>query len=202
MTLLSCNECAWNVHCPCFYSQGCAACLVIQKPNKEITMNQVATFEKVTFEQYLNDRRKMTEETDINAIRKEWEDIKLPLRATSGSAGYDFFLPMPVCIDKKPITLPTGIRCKIEPGWFLMCCPKSGLGFKYRMKLANTVGIVDSDYYYSTNEGHIMARVSSKEPFHLNAGDKFMQGIFVPFGITNDDAATAVRNGGFGSTGA
>lgn len=58
------------------------------------------------------------------------------------------------------------------------------------------------DYYFSTNEGHILAKISSKEPFHLEAGAKFMQGIFLPFGITTDDDATAVRNGGFGSTGA
>ena len=164
-------------------------------------MNQIATFEKVSFEQYLTDRRAMADCSSIPAVRQEWENIKLPLRATSGSAGYDFFLPMPVCFSRQAVTLPTGIRCKIEPGWFLLCCPKSGLGFKYRMRLANTVGIVDADYYYSTNEGHIMARVSAKEPFHLAAGDKFMQGIFLPYGITTDDAATAIRNGGFGSTG-
>ena len=82
-----------------------------------------------------------------------------------------------------------------------MCCPKSGLGFKYRMKLANTIGIVDSDYYFSTNEGHIMAKIFSKESFHLDPGNKFMQGIFLPFGVTQDDACAGVRNGGFGSTG-
>ena len=165
-------------------------------------MNQIATFEKISFEQYLADRRKMTESDDIAAIRREWEEIKLPLRATAGSAGYDFFIPVPICLDRKPVTVPTGIRCKIDPGWFLMCCPKSGLGFKYRMRLANTIGVVDSDYYFSTNEGHILAKISSKEPFHLEAGAKFMQGIFLSFGITTDDDATAVRNGGFGSTGA
>ena len=83
-----------------------------------------------------------------------------------------------------------------------MCCPKSGLGFKYRMKLANTLGVVDSDYYFSTNEGHIMAKINSKVPFHLDSGAKFMQGIFIPFGITIDDVAVGVRDGGFGSTGA
>lgn len=164
--------------------------------------NVIATFEKVSFEQYLNDRRKMSADGEISAVRREWEAIRLPERATAGSAGYDFFLPMPVCFGKDSVILPTGIRAKIDPGWFLMCCPKSGLGFKYRMRLENTVGVVDADYYFSTNEGHILAKVHAKHPFHLGAGDKFMQGIFLPYGVTTYDAATATRNGGFGSTGA
>lgn len=165
-------------------------------------MEKIATFEKVSFEQYLQDRQKADGNADeVNAIRREWENIRLPERATTGSAGYDFFLPMGCCFDKEQLLIPTGVRCKIEPGWFLMCCPKSGLGFKYRMKLANTLGVVDGDYYFSTNEGHIMAKINSKVPFHLDAGAKFMQGIFLPFGITTDDVAVGVRDGGFGSTG-
>jgi len=166
-------------------------------------MEKIATFEKVSFEQYLESRLKLGAQPDeTSAIRKEWENIRLPERATNGSAGYDFFLPTGCCFGKQPVLIPTGIRCKIEPGWFLMCCPKSGLGFKYRMKLANTVGVVDSDYYFSTNEGHIMAKISSKEPFSLDTGSKFMQGIFLQFGVTTDDVAVGIRDGGFGSTGA
>lgn len=169
---------------------------------EERIMERIAQFEKVSFEQYLNDRMKCDAQLDEpGAVRREWEMIRLPERATNGSAGHDFFLPMGCCFGKEPLLIPTGIRCKIEPGWFLLCCPKSGLGFKYRMKLANTIGVVDSDYYFSTNEGHIMAKISSKEPFHLEAHNKFMQGIFIPFGITMDDMCTGVRNGGFGSTG-
>lgn len=164
-------------------------------------MNQIATFEKVSFEQYLEDRRRCMGDVESSAIRKEWENIRLPERATTGSAGYDFFLPVGCCFGKVPILIPTGIRVKIDPGWFLMCAPKSGLGFKFRMKLANTIGIVDEDYFFSTNEGHIMAKVSAKENFHLNAGDKFMQGIFIPYGIIKDDVTTGIRDGGFGSTG-
>lgn len=166
------------------------------------TMNKVATFEKVSFEQYLQDRMKCdVQDEEANAIRREWENIRLPERATNGSAGYDFFLPMGCCFGKKPMLIPTGIRCKIDPGWVLMCCPKSGLGFKYRMALSNSIGIVDEDYYYSTNEGHIMAKIFCKEPFHLEAGNKYMQGIFLSFGITTDDTCTGIRDGGFGSTG-
>ena len=86
----------------------------------------------------------------------------------------------------------------------LKCYPRSGLGFKYRLQLNNTVGIIDSDYYMSDNEGHIFAKITndSKEGKSVNilAGTGFMQGIFVEYGITVDDEVTEARNGGFGST--
>jgi dUTP pyrophosphatase len=100
--------------------------------------------------------------------------------------------------------VPTGIRVKIDEGWLLACAPRSGLGFKYRLQLDNTVGIIDSDYYYSDNEGHIFARITLEnhegKGLVLRQNDAFMQGIFLPYGITYDDHATGVRNGGFGST--
>ena len=85
-----------------------------------------------------------------------------------------------------------------------MLFPRSGLGFKYRLQLNNTVGIIDSDYFYSDNEGHIFAKITndSKEgkTVVLKAGEGFMQGIFLEYGITVDDETTEKRNGGFGST--
>ena len=93
----------------------------------------------------------------------------------------------------------------MEEDWVLSLYPRSGLGFKYRLQLNNTVGIIDSDYYYSDNEGHIFAKLTNDsnegKALSLNAGDGFMQGIFLPYGITEDDAADGTRNGGFGSTG-
>ena len=84
------------------------------------------------------------------------------------------------------------------------CYPRSGLGFKYRLQLNNTVGIIDSDYYDSDNEGHIFAKLTNdsreEQSISLQAGDGFMQGIFVEYGLTVDDEAAGVRNGGFGST--
>lgn len=137
----------------------------------------------------------------MDEMRTEWESIKLPSRATSGSAGYDFYAPFGFGIDSNSAHIVTGIRCKIEPGWLLMCCPKSGLGFKYRMSLNNTIGIIDSDYYNSDNEGHIQAKFSTPYPVKISAGQKFMQGIFIPHGLTTDDDTDGIRNGGFGSTG-
>ena len=83
--------------------------------------------------------------------------------------------------------------------------PRSGLGFKYRLQLNNTVGIIDSDYYNSDNEGHIFAKITNDsnegKTLELKAGEGFMQGIFLEYGITQDDEADGVRTGGFGSTG-
>ena len=137
-----------------------------------------------------------------------YDSIKLPQRATAGSAGYDFYAPLDVTVKKgESVLIPTGIRAKMEDGWVLQIFPRSGLGFKHRIQLDNTVGIIDADYYGSSNEGHIMIKLScdAHEEGHcvsLSAGDGFAQGIFLPFGITADDDASGIRNGGFGSTSA
>ena len=81
--------------------------------------------------------------------------------------------------------------------------PRSGLGFKYRLQLDNTVGIVDSDYYGADNEGHIqiqMTNCNPDKPLSVKAGEGFAQGIFLPFGLAEGDAADGMRHGGFGST--
>ena len=102
--------------------------------------------------------------------------------------------------------IPTGIRVRMEEGWVLACFPRSGLGFKYRLQLDNTVGIIDSDYWQSDNEGHIFCKLTNDskqgKTLELEAGTGFMQGIFLPFGITLDDSVSDRRNGGFGSTSA
>ena len=132
-----------------------------------------------------------------------WENIKLPRRATQASAGYDFFMPFSLGLPPGVTAMiPTGIRVRLKPFTFLMLVPRSGLGAKKRLRLNNTTGIVDADYYFSGNEGHIMAFVANEGDDHiqLDEGQAFMQGIIVPFGITDDDNATAKRDGGFGST--
>lgn len=134
-----------------------------------------------------------------------YANVKVPSRATSGSAGYDFVAPFD--FELKPsqsIEIPTGVRVKIEEGWVLMIFPRSGLGFKYHTVLANTVGIIDSDYYYAKNEGHIIIKLinASEEgkTLQLKAGDRFAQGVFTPFGITRYDNCQEQRQGGMGST--
>lgn len=129
----------------------------------------------------------------------------LPVRATAGSAGYDFFTPCPIHLAPgETAKIPTGVRCRMAEGWVLQIYPRSGLGFKFRLQLNNTVGIIDSDYYFSDNEGHIFIKITNDsnegKVLDLETGKGFAQGIFTPFGITEDDCADAVRNGGFGST--
>lgn len=166
-------------------------------------MRRIAKFHKVSLEQFKADWEDTFGITpDVEAI---YENIKLPKRATSGSAGYDFY--MPAGMEVKPgcsVKIPTGIRAEMEEDWVLKIYPRSGLGFKYRLQLNNTVGIIDSDYFYSDNEGHIQIKITNDtkegKTVELPAGTGFAQGIFVEYGITVDDDVTSQRNGGFGST--
>ena len=167
-------------------------------------MQRIAKFEKVSFAQFEKDFTKLFgNDTDVKSI---YDEINLPKRATTGSAGYDFFAPVDICLEKnKTILVPTGIRAKIDEGWVLNIFPRSGLGFKHRIQLDNTVGIIDSDYYYSSNEGHIMIKISCDaydegHMVEIIKGSGFAQGIFMPFGITADDEVSEIRDGGFGST--
>ena len=168
-------------------------------------MKRVARFEKVSFEQFLEGWGDTLGIADRSKIQEIYDGIRLPRRATAGSAGYDFFAPADITLAPgETIKIPTGVRVWMEPEWVLKCYPRSGLGFKYRLQLNNTVGIIDSDYYYSDNEGHIFAKITNDsnegKAVELKAGEGFMQGIFVEYGITLDDDATEIRNGGFGST--
>lgn len=167
-------------------------------------MNKIAQFEKVSFEQFEKDWLKCFPET--KNVKEIYDSIKLPKRATTGSAGYDFYAPSDVTINKGASTLiPTGIRSKINDGWVLCIFPRSGLGFKHRVQLDNTVGIIDADYYNSSNEGHIMVKLScdAHDDGHtvsVGTGEGFSQGIFMQFGVTIDDNTQGIRDGGFGST--
>lgn len=166
---------------------------------------RIAKFHKVSFEQFQEGYNDTFGETDEAVIHDIYENIKIPRRATAGSAGYDFFTPVSLTLEPgKTAKIPTGIRVEMETEWVLKCYPRSGLGFKYRLQLNNTVGIIDSDYFYSDNEGHIFAKITNDsnegKTVELEAGTGFMQGIFVEYGITVDDDVTDVRNGGFGST--
>ena len=172
-------------------------------------MHRIAKFEKVSWKQFQKDYMDTFGEnttTNMNDVQAIYEGIQLPVRATAGSAGYDF--KSPIAFTLKPnetIKIPTGIRVAINEGWVLKIYPRSSLGFKYRLQLNNTVGIIDSDYYDSDNEGHIFIKITNctnkNKGIEVNTGDGLVQGIFEQYGITYDDNATSKRNGGFGSTG-
>jgi len=166
-------------------------------------MKVAGKFEKVSFEEF----KKSFEEkfgTDKN-IKEIYDKIKLPKRATVGSAGYDFFSPISFTLKpNESIDIPTGIRCYMTPGWVLKCYPRSSLGYKYRIQMDDSVPIIDQDYYYSDNEGHIFLKITNdtkdNKDCEVLEGTGFAQGIFVEFGITLDDMVSDIRNGGFGST--
>ena len=168
-------------------------------------MKRVAQFFKVSTELFIEAMKEEFPQYTEEDIRDMYESLMLPKRATKGSAGYDFFAPFSFSLPPgATIKIPTGIRVKMDEDWVLKIYPRSGLGFKYRLQLNNTVGIIDSDYYYSDNEGQIFAKITNDsnegKTVEVEAGDGFMQGIFVQYGITLDDDVTEVRNGGFGST--
>lgn len=154
----------------------------------------VGKFKKVSLAQFMRD----------GGNRTSYEAVSIPVRSTVGSAGYDFVTPVSMHLEPgESMVVPTGIRCKILEGYLLSIYPRSGLGFKKYMQLANTVGIIDSDYYGSSNEGHIMVKVrnTGKEVLELSAGERFCQGIFTEYFLAEDDCAMGTRDGGFGSTG-
>lgn len=141
---------------------------------------------------------------------------EVPRRARIGDAGYDFFAPcdfsiMPgqwtdvdtgVCFDgtEQPYTeaefIGLGSVRIFWKDWYFQVQPRSGTGFKYKVRLANTVGIIDQSYRQS-----IKARFTSEVPIEFHKGDRIMQGIFVPCGIlTGEIAPNELRDGGCGST--
>ena len=167
-------------------------------------MKRIAKFHKVSKERFTADWIDTFAQSQEEA-EKVYDAIRLPKRATAGSAGYDFFAPAEFTLKPgETVKIPTGIRVEMQPEWVLKCYPRSGLGFKYRLQLNNTVGIIDSDYFYSDNEGHMFMKLTndSKEgkTLELGQGEGMVQGIFMQYGITEDDYADGVRNGGFGST--
>lgn len=165
-------------------------------------MKRIAKYEKVSFEQF---KSGFDGQFSSDEIKQMYDELQLPKRATKGSAGYDFFAPFDIHLKPgQTVKVPTGIRAQMEDGWVLKLYPRSGLGFKFRLQLNNTVGIIDSDYYYSSNEGHIFAKITNDsnegKVVDIKKNTGFIQGIFLEYGITYDDMVEEIRDGGFGST--
>lgn len=168
-------------------------------------MKRVAQFLKVSPDSFLSAMQDEFPQYTEADIRDMYESLLLPKRATKGSAGYDFFAPFAFSLPPAAtIKIPTGIRVKMDEDWVLKIYPRSGLGFKYRLQMNNTVGIIDSDYFFSDNEGHIFIKMTNDsnegKTVEVAQGTGFAQGIFLEYGITIDDDTDGIRNGGFGST--
>jgi dUTP pyrophosphatase len=152
-------------------------------------------FEKISIEQYERDLKEVC----------NYEDIAIPTRSTKHSAGYDFKSPIDFVLNPgESKKVPTGIKASMNEDEFLAIFVRSSMGFKYNIRLCNQVGIVDSDYYNNPdNEGHIFIKIQNEgtEALTINKCDRFAQGIFMNFLITDDDMSFGDRTGGFGSTG-
>lgn len=133
------------------------------------------------------------------------ENTKLPARSTNHSAGYDFYSPVPVAIGPgNSGTIKTNVKARMEPDDVLMIFPRSSMGIKKHVMLSNSVGIIDSDFYDNPdNEGNIIVSLYNygDRILEIKPGEKIAQGIFVKFGVTDDDKAEGTRTGGIGSTG-
>lgn len=168
-------------------------------------MKRIAQFFKVSQKRFVEAMQEEFPQYTEADVTDMYESLKLPERATRGSAGYDFYAPFSFSLPPAAtIKIPTGIRVKMDEDWVLKIYPRSGLGFKYRLQMDNTIGIIDSDYFYSDNEGHIFIKMTNAsnegKTVEVKQGTGFAQGIFLEYGITVDDQAEGVRNGGFGST--
>ena len=190
-------------------------------------------FEKISYEQWKKDYRSVvapevvgiSDESFEVMCKETYDNIRLPERATPGSAGYDFYLSY---IVDRPyrvrnminysnadmakgfndvLMLPTGIRWIVEnitDPFVLKLYMRSSIGIKRNIHLANGTGIIDADYYMAENEGHIMIPIIIPSyPFKIDEPQtRIAQGIISNYyTVTSDVVVSDERNGGFGSTG-
>mgnify|MGYP006395495833 FL=1 len=170
-------------------------------------------FEKITREQWVKDMVNLYSfehllEENLEKINKLYDGIKLPKRATKYSAGYDFYVSGDVAIlsENSGIIL-TGIRwvCDKEEdkNKVLQIYPRSGIGFRTGVRLMNTVGIIDADYWEGNNEGHIMLKLYNpmNASFEVKDGDAIVQGVITEYHTCDDEEEVVEkRTGGMGST--
>ena len=167
-------------------------------------------FQKVPFGQFFMDWIEMFDgewdadnQHDVPDINYIYDNIKLPERSTSRSAGYDFVSPLNFVLSPgESIMIPTGIRAVMADNTVLMIFPRSGLGTKHQLVLTNSTAIIDADYADADNYGHIMLKMVNKgdERVTIEQGQKFAQGVFLPYLAVQGDDASGARTGGFGST--
>ena len=157
-------------------------------------------FKQISQKQWDNDFSNILEMHQV-----DYPKHQLPKRSSKNSAGYDFFSPINEIIPSHgTVKIPTGVKAYMQPDEVLMIYPRSSIGFKTNIRLSNTTGVIDSDYYNNPdNEGHMWIKFynPTDEDYHIFIGDKIAQGIFTKFLVTDDDNADQDRTGGLGSTG-
>ncbi len=142
-------------------------------------------------------------------IAKGWEDkdIHLPVRKTKHAAAYDVEAAEDIVIPMyykgiKPTLIPTGLKAYCQDDeWYMLANRSSGP--KKGFVMANSVGIIDADYYENeSNDGHFMFQYFnfSDHDIEVKKGDVIGQVIFMKYLMVDDDHAGGIRTGGFGST--
>ena len=168
---------------------------------------KIAKFGKVSYEQFEKDAAKKISDyykTTDEGIKKVYEKIIMPVRSTKHSAGYDIRSPFKFCLlPNESIMIPTGLRCEMFEGYVMMIYPRSSFGIKKGGVLLNTTAVIDRDYAYADNEGHIFIAIknTSDEVMLINENEKIVQAVFMKYGIADEEEVTTERTGGIGSTG-
>ena len=143
-------------------------------------------------------------------IAKGWENknINIPIRKTKHAAGYDFEAAEDIVVPSfklgmNPTLIPTGIKAYMQDDEVLYLYNRSSNPKKKGLVLANSVGVIDKDYYGNPdNDGHIMFAFYNikDEDITIKKGEAIGQGVFSKYLIIDDDNALGERLGGFGST--
>ncbi len=167
-------------------------------------------FEKVSLARYQEDRAEillkegLSREEAYKIAEQEYAGIEMPRRGTLFSAGYDIRTPAAYRLEPgQSLVIPTGLRIAMEEDMWLGVYIRSSLGFKYQVRLSNSVAVIDADYYGAENEGHLRISLynGGDRVLELAAGDAFAQGILQKYYKTDDDdPVRKVRKGGIGST--
>ena len=166
-------------------------------------------FEKVKFEAFEKDMMQYRPMNFLGSQADEaYDNISLPERKTKYSCGYDVKTPITITIrPHDSIVIPTGIKVVMSEDemktWCLKLYARSGVGIKDKVVITNAVGLIDSDFQFSDNDGDMLIALTnmSEEVRTYKAGDRVCQAVFEIYGITSDDKAVGERTGGVGSTG-
>ena len=138
----------------------------------------------------------------------ENESINLPERKTKYSAGYDVEAAEDCVIPafklgQAPTLVKTGLKAYMPEDEYLMLCNRRSNPKKKGLVMANSIGIIDSDYYENPdNDGHFMFAFFNikAEDIEIKKGDVIGQAIFQKYLTVDNDKAEGERVGGFGST--
>ena len=153
-------------------------------------------FERISFKQF---------KKDVSDDKELYNKIELPQRSTNHSAGYDIkSIESGIIKPGESKIFKTGIKVCMNEDEVFFIITRSSMGFKYNVTLANSVGVIDSDFYNNEeNEGHFAIKLINHgdKDFEVNVGDRIGQGIFIKYlTVDNEEKIDKKRKGGIGST--